>query len=82
MSHTINNLEIAIKYVEDHAKSCDFRLPNNTVLRMLHFLKQAETENLKIIGMGYKRFDGGDLKEININNMYEAGFMIDPESSQ
>jgi len=73
-----SNLEIAIKYYQYLEKDESFKgkISLNDVIKTLHFLKQCNEDELDLIGIGYKRLDGGDLKDCSVKNMYEGGFLV------
>lgn len=70
------NIDIAIKHFERRRDEYKGRLSADEVLQTLHFLKQANEQGLDIIGIGYTRYDGGDIKECSVKNMYECGFLV------
>lgn len=71
------NVDVAIKHFEKRMEDYEHkRLSGDEVLKVLRFLKQANEQSLDIIGIGYTRYDGGDIKDITTANMYEGGFIV------
>lgn len=71
------NIDVAIKHFEKRIEDYEQkRLSGDEVLKVLRFLKQANEQALDIIGIGYIRYDGGNIKDITTANMYEGGFIV------
>jgi hypothetical protein len=71
------NVNVAIKHFEKRMEDYEHkRLSGDEVLKVLRFLKQANEQALDIIGIGCSRYDGGDIKDITTENIYEGGFIV------
>ena len=70
------NLEIAIKHLEKRKKDFNNTITCKEVIEILYFLKQANEQALDLIGIGYHRYDGGNVEDIKTENMYEGGFLV------
>lgn len=78
VKRSTSNIEIAIKHFERRHNDEKFkhRVSTEEVLKVLHFLKQSNEQELDMIGIGYTRYDGGDIKDCGVENMYEKGFLV------
>lgn len=73
------SIETAIKHFE--SKQEQEVVYTNEVLQVLHFLKQAEENNLNVVGIGYVRHDGVSYQKSNISEFWDKGFVAVPKKS-
>jgi hypothetical protein len=76
VGRSVFNLEIAIKHFEQREKDFNGKVTTDEVIRVLHFLKQCEMEDNKLVAIAYKRYDGKEYKDTPLNKMYECGYAV------
>lgn len=72
-SKAIKSINTAIKHFERLKDEGGLLHINTTeIISFLYAFSQFEAQGLFIVGMGYRRYDGKDIK--SLDGMYEGGF--------
>lgn len=73
MNDSIETIFKHLEHLKDRGQTTMY-LPD--VYNLFKCLKQCEDSDKKIVGIGYKRFDGVEFKDTALSEMLEGGFAV------
>lgn len=65
----IKSISTALKYFEESSQETIYK---RDIISFLHALYQFESQGLSVVGMGYKRYDGKEITDLE--GAYEGGY--------
>lgn len=73
---SIFNIEIAIQHFKFRSSQTGGIILAQEVFEVLNFLQQAEKQKLKVIGIGYRRYDNILIEDTPTGKIYDGGFIV------
>lgn len=73
----VKSISTALKYYEEAENETAYR---RDIISFLHAFHQFEAQGLSIVGMGYKRYDGKEITDLN--GAYEGGYFTEKKKCQ